>query len=314
MSKYWIRHRGNVSGPFPNYKIKSLARRGRFNRHYLVSTDGKTWQSAEEFPEFFDSRWQDDDAAYDESDEVGVDDDDELPPKELEWQTIRNQESIFGDDEDIEELEEVRSFRFGSLLAVLPRLNAERFKGLLFVCLGVWLVAIWSARFRQSWSQDVADCDQLESLIREISIVEAAHPAPEVWERIGRETELALSDMVERLEESASARDHVKQELLFISRDECRMAFLELPNGVTYAKDRMSARLARVNEMIVHKWRYHPASVIMPLKDMMAESTQEHGDEKQGALDLLRKQLGENYDEVNEIMSEPGMDVQLPPQ
>jgi len=34
-------------------KLQSLAKRGRFGRHYEVSTDGRHWESAAEFPELF---------------------------------------------------------------------------------------------------------------------------------------------------------------------------------------------------------------------------------------------------------------------
>jgi general secretion pathway protein E len=51
--KYYIRLRGRKIGPLTVEKLQSLARRGRFGRHYEVSTNGKTWKRAAEFPELF---------------------------------------------------------------------------------------------------------------------------------------------------------------------------------------------------------------------------------------------------------------------
>lgn len=54
MSKgYYIRIRGRQHGPLTAEQLQALARRGRFARHYEVSTDGKTWRLAADFPELF---------------------------------------------------------------------------------------------------------------------------------------------------------------------------------------------------------------------------------------------------------------------
>ena len=52
---YYIRNRGKRLGPLTVEKLQSMAKRGRFGRHFEVSTDGKRWSSAEDFPELFAS-------------------------------------------------------------------------------------------------------------------------------------------------------------------------------------------------------------------------------------------------------------------
>lgn len=68
-SRYYIRFRGRKLGPLTVERLHSLARRGRFARHYEVSTDGKRWAPAADFPELFpDSAPQEDDGFGDEFD------------------------------------------------------------------------------------------------------------------------------------------------------------------------------------------------------------------------------------------------------
>lgn len=50
---YYIRLRGEQQGPFPEEQLQKLAARGRFGRHYEVSTDGLNWSRAENYPELF---------------------------------------------------------------------------------------------------------------------------------------------------------------------------------------------------------------------------------------------------------------------
>jgi len=52
---YYIRNRGKRLGPLTAEKIHSMAKRGRFGRHFEVSKDGKRWATADEFPELFPS-------------------------------------------------------------------------------------------------------------------------------------------------------------------------------------------------------------------------------------------------------------------
>lgn len=70
MARYYIRNRGKRLGPLDIEKLHSMARRGRFGRHFEVSRDGKRWAKADEFPELFpDSGASDDDDLDDFDDE-----------------------------------------------------------------------------------------------------------------------------------------------------------------------------------------------------------------------------------------------------
>jgi len=52
--KYYIRFRGRRAGPLTVEMLHSLAKRGRFGRHYEVSLNGRDWELAVNFPELFD--------------------------------------------------------------------------------------------------------------------------------------------------------------------------------------------------------------------------------------------------------------------
>lgn len=69
-TRYFIRNRGKRLGPLSLDKLHSMARRGRFGRHFEVSTDGKRWSQADDFPELFP-----DDADGDDEDVSGALDD-----------------------------------------------------------------------------------------------------------------------------------------------------------------------------------------------------------------------------------------------
>ena len=70
-AQYYIRVRGRKVGPLSVEKLHSLARRGRFGRHYEVSTDGKRWESAANFPELFSDGLDDDFESHDDDEEDG---------------------------------------------------------------------------------------------------------------------------------------------------------------------------------------------------------------------------------------------------
>ncbi|APZ95834.1 ATPase, T2SS/T4P/T4SS family [Fuerstiella marisgermanici] len=70
-TRYFIRNRGKRLGPLSIDKLHSMAKRGRFGRHFEVSTDGKRWSHADDFPELFPGDNDDDDL------ELGDDFDDE---------------------------------------------------------------------------------------------------------------------------------------------------------------------------------------------------------------------------------------------
>ena len=50
---FFIRLRGRVEGPFTAEKLRELATRGRFARHYEVSPDGLNWSLASGYPGLF---------------------------------------------------------------------------------------------------------------------------------------------------------------------------------------------------------------------------------------------------------------------
>jgi hypothetical protein len=51
--QYYLRHRGRVSGPFPEEKLKALAQKGQLTRMHELSSDGTTWFPARELPSIF---------------------------------------------------------------------------------------------------------------------------------------------------------------------------------------------------------------------------------------------------------------------
>jgi hypothetical protein len=51
--QFFIRSKGRVEGPFSPEKLRELATRGRFARHYEVSPDGKEWSLAADYPGLF---------------------------------------------------------------------------------------------------------------------------------------------------------------------------------------------------------------------------------------------------------------------
>lgn len=78
MARYYIRNRGKRLGPLDIEKLHSMARRGRFGRHFEVSRDGKRWAKADEFPELFP------DGGADDEDDDPDDFDDEEPLDDLD--------------------------------------------------------------------------------------------------------------------------------------------------------------------------------------------------------------------------------------
>lgn len=51
--KFYIQVRGKRQGPFTVERLRQMAKRGRFGRQHRISTDGRSWQSADDFPELF---------------------------------------------------------------------------------------------------------------------------------------------------------------------------------------------------------------------------------------------------------------------
>ncbi len=80
--RYFIRVRGRKHGPMTAEQLHALARRGRFARHYEVSTDGKMWRQASEFPELFASAAEEEEGDPFGGDEFGEPSDEPLPRTE----------------------------------------------------------------------------------------------------------------------------------------------------------------------------------------------------------------------------------------
>lgn len=82
MAGYYIRNRGKRLGPVDVEKLHSMAKRGRFGRHFEVSRDGKRWAKADEFPELFPggaAQEVDDDDLDSYDDDGPLDDDIDAP-------------------------------------------------------------------------------------------------------------------------------------------------------------------------------------------------------------------------------------------
>lgn len=53
---FYIQVRGKRQGPFTVDRLRQMAKLGRFGRQHRVSTDGRSWQPADEFPELFEAQ------------------------------------------------------------------------------------------------------------------------------------------------------------------------------------------------------------------------------------------------------------------
>ena len=99
--RYYIRLRGQKHGPLTVEQLHSLARRGRFARHYEVSTDGKSWRQASEFPELFVRASDEDDAVGDDGSdgEFDMGDANNNPPPHPEKRRRPSSRSTNNDDD-----------------------------------------------------------------------------------------------------------------------------------------------------------------------------------------------------------------------
>ena len=279
MANYWIRNRGRVQGPFTAEQIQGLQRRGRFSRMFHVSEDNKSWHPAEDFPELFErarksrSSRQDDDDFEDTPFNSGGspfddDEDDYAPPKKRSASgkaKSRPQARPVEADDDDDDDEDWEDDDAGLLTGVIEwvEANVKLLAGIL-VC--VLLGLGWFVFFREDWTQDTADFEQLLSLNSEVVSAHQNGTASAEWGQMLEKAEGDLAAMVTRLTKTASTQDHVKQELLFIARDDIPLMFKELPAGVDFAKQRVQRRLSLIDEMIQKKERYTAESVlpIMP--------------------------------------------------
>ena len=282
MSRYWIRNRGRTTGPFTAEKLQSLARRGRFNRHFQVSRDKKNWSRATEFPELF-AQQQDvvatpqygspaDDfvepapaapVASTAGKQIAAeldDDDTEIQiakkkrrPDNDDWDDeAEDDDDEWGDDDEYERasLGEWLSDHVFEFLVVI---------GLLLIGSFVFYLAT-----RENWKIDEADLAVLVSVRDQIRAAEGNGIAgSNEWNSMRERSASSLADMIARLEETASAKDHIKQELLFTARDDIPKLFDELPAGKMSAAERIEIRLQKVRDMLSARTRQYQGTQVV---------------------------------------------------
>ena len=283
MADYWIRNRGRVQGPYTADQIQGLQRRGRFSRLFHVSEDNKNWSPAEDFPELFEGRRRgrsskSTDDKFDEtpfsSGGSPFDDDDDLPPvrgaNAKPNVTPRARSAEDEDDEDWDEDEDWEDDGSGLLTGVVDWVESN-VKMLTTLLVVVLLGLSWFVFFREDWTQDTADFEQLLSINTRVSTANQMGSTADAWVTMQEQIQADLAPMVARLNKEASSQDHVKQELLFIARDDIPQMFKELPNGTDDARKRVLTRLRLIDEMIKHKQRHSDESVLPMMHNMQAQ-------------------------------------------
>ena len=304
MGRYWIRNRGRTQGPLTADKIHGLLRRGRFNRHYQVSEDRKNWYVATDFPELFpeapSSRGgrggggDDYDDDYDGGGGGGggslFDDDYEsesAPPKRRGGRKRSRDEdaprkSSFHDeeddddedydddvddrDEDDDDYDEDDDWDNEGAVYRLIGWVEQKWKGIVVLLVAVMIGLGWFVFFRETFVQDQKDLDLLMELHGQITATHSGGVASNEWSRLTEDTTAKLQEMITRLSDpsQASARDHVKQELLFAARDDFRRMFDELPKGQDAAAQRMRGRFQKIEAMITAKTRQSDDKIAPP--------------------------------------------------
>ncbi|MCP4788349.1 MAG: hypothetical protein GY903_01660 [Fuerstiella sp.] len=302
MGRYWIRNRGKTQGPLSADKIHGLLRRGRFNRHYQVSEDRKNWYVATDFPELFPEapasrggrggRGGGGADGYDDDDYSGgggspfEDDYESAPPKRRggsrrsrDDDAARNSpfnDQDEDDDEDDEYEDEVDDRDDddddddwdddddeGAVYRLVGWIE-QKWQGIVVLLVAVMIGLGWYVFFRETFVQDQIDLDLLMDVHGRITTRHTGGVDSNGWTRLAEDTELELSEMVERLKDpsQASARDHIKQELLFAARDDLRRIFDELPNGNDTASERALNRFREIEAMIETKTRQKTDDIV----------------------------------------------------
>ena len=293
MGRYWIRNRGKTQGPLSADKIHGLLRRGRFNRHYQVSEDRKNWYVATDFPELFPeasagrgSRGGGADD-YDDDDSGGgspFEDDYESAPPKRRGGSRRSRDddaprsSPFSDEDDDDEYEDDADVRDddddddddwdddddeGAVYRLVGWIE-QKWQGIVVLLVAVMIGLGWFVFFRETFVQDQIDLDLLMDVHGRITAKHSGGVDSNGWARMAEDTAQELSEMVERLDANASARDHIKQELLFAARDDLRRIFDELPKGDDTASQRVLNRFRKVDAMINAKTRQQIDEMNLP--------------------------------------------------
>lgn len=176
-------------------------------------------------------------------------DDDDLEDDE-------DEEEEFEDDDDWDDDDDR-----GVLTGLLDWVEANS-KAVGAVLLLVLLGLGWLAFGRESFAQDAEDLEVLIDIKSKISTANTMGVNPADWEKLNQSTSATLQPMIDRLKETASAKDHIKQELLFASRDDIPKMFNELPKGIKSAEQRINTRFGRIETMIKNEERVNAGSVL----------------------------------------------------
>ena len=287
MARYWIRNRGRVQGPFSEERIQGLLRRGRFNRHFHVSEDRKNWYPAGEFPELFagaggpepvdeESPFSSGGSPFDDGE-----DEDDLPPvstptSERKRKPSRRRASVpdddeYEDDDDDEDDEDWEDDdedweddeEFDGVFPALINWVERNVKVLIVVLLLVLGFLGWFFFAREDFTQDIADRDALLAVQSRIMQAYQNGIRADQWNVMMDSTEAELAPMITRLDANASAMDMVKQELLFIARDDLPGMMKELTRDKHDAESRVKIRFSLIDQMIESKSRYHDGTALM---------------------------------------------------
>ena len=267
---YWIRSRGRVQGPFTAAKLHALKRRGRFNRHFEVSDDRSAWYPATDFPELFPSIEEpaSSSRAHGSDGEPSIFDE-ELPaaaPARTR-RSATGEADVFdqhapgpGDaDHDVDDDDEYPDEDEDSapwLASVSATINDHPVAAVAFAAACAVGIA-WYFFAGEGWGPDQAAYEALLNVRNEIEARHANQPSVRDWAHFGREVTQRLAPDIDRLEESASSRDHLKQELLFAARDDIPALLNELPRDRDSARKRLQERLNRIRDMLVAKRRVY---------------------------------------------------------
>ncbi len=303
MGRYWIRNRGKTQGPLSADKIHGLLRRGRFNRHYQVSEDRKNWYVATDFPELFPEApagrggrggggggggGEDYDDDYSGGGSPFEDDYESAPPKRRGGSRRGRDDDVprnssFSDDDDDEDDDDDDEYEDevddrddddddddwdddddeGAVYRLVGWIE-RKWQAVVVLLVAVMIGLGWFVFVRETFVQDQIDLDLLMEVHGRITAKHAGGVDSNGWARLAEETSLELAEMVERLDAQASARDHIKQELLFAARDDLRRIFDELPNGNDSAAQRMLNRFREIEAMINAKTRQKDNNMVAP--------------------------------------------------
>jgi hypothetical protein len=142
----------------------------------------------------------------------------------------------------------------------------QKWKGIVVLLVAVMIGLGWFVFFRETFVQDQKDLDLLMELHGQITATHSGGVASNEWSRLTEDTTEQLQEMIARLSDpsQASARDHVKQELLFAARDDFRRLFDELPKGQDAAAQRMRGRFQKIEAMITAKTRQSDDKITPP--------------------------------------------------